>query len=334
MKIGLRTIKTGIAVSLSMLVANLLQIGSPFFAMVAALIAIQPTITDSWKIGFNRMLGTLIGAIMGVVFAIILPSNFILAGIGIIILIYLMNRLGWNEAINIAGVVFIVVFLGEDSDHISYALNRLYDTFIGIGIAVIVNYLIYPPTYDSKAVLELKKVSRDIWKYHLMALKILLNQDDLEISENDINLIDEEIKESEKFLNLQLKEEKVLVYGERSSKEIVLTMKLLKENFQHFLNLYGVLTKGISPEVINLVKKDFTTIKETLEAIKKEELEILDGGKAVDLKPVIKSIQTIKKQLKFSPEINNYPTDEVVKMLVILYNLEETLSKFNIIKSF
>ncbi len=338
MKIGLRTIKTGIAVSLSMLVANLLKIEYPFFTMVAALIAIQPTISDSWKIGFNRMLGTFIGALMGLIFVLLVPANFVLGGLGIILLIYIMNKLHWNEAINIAGVVFIAVFLNISANHVAYALNRLFDTFIGIGIAVIVNFLIYPPTYETKAIKELKIVSRDIWKYHIEVLDILLKQNEgffqLDGFIKEIEVIDNEIKESEKLINLQLKGEKILVYGSRNNKEIVIIMKLLKENFHHLLNLYGVLKKGVDVEITNIIKEDLVNIKEKLQSYKEEEIEVLNNGVSIDIKPVIEMIQKVKKRLKFSEDLNQYPTDEVVKMMVILYNLEETLSKFNIAKSF
>ncbi|MBM7615562.1 FUSC family protein [Alkaliphilus hydrothermalis] len=335
MKIGLRTIKTGIAISLSMLVVGLLDT-DPFFTMVAALIAIQPTISDSWRIGVNRMLGTFIGALVGLIFVSFTPQNFIFAGIGIILLIYIMNQLRWNESINIAGVVFIAVFVNISTNHLGYAFNRLIDTFIGIGIAVLINYLIYPPTYDVKATEEIKKASRDIWKYYIVALGILLRQkpESMDISDKEIEMMDQEIKESEKFIKLQLKEDKLWVYGKRNSKEIVIIIKLIKENFQHFLNLYSVLKKDIAPEVTDLIKADLILILERMKRYSEDEVEILQNEKPIDLTPVMEIIQKIKNRLKFSEDINQYPTDEVVKMMVILYNLEEALSKFNIIKSF
>ncbi|AOY75356.1 hypothetical protein BJL90_05245 [Clostridium formicaceticum] len=80
MKIGLRTIKTGIAVTVSLVISNMLRIESPFFAAIAAIIAMQPTVSDSWKTGVNRILGTVIGAIVGAIFVALSPGNPLLGG--------------------------------------------------------------------------------------------------------------------------------------------------------------------------------------------------------------------------------------------------------------
>lgn len=53
MKIGPRTLKTGIAVTLSLVVANLLKIDSPDYAVIAAIIVMQPSVSDSWQKGVD-----------------------------------------------------------------------------------------------------------------------------------------------------------------------------------------------------------------------------------------------------------------------------------------
>lgn len=336
MKIGLRTIKTGIAISLAMLISSLLNIEYPFFAMIAALIAIQPTVSDSWRVGVNRMLGTFIGAIIGLAFVVYVPVNFVFAGLGIILLIYIMNKLHWNEAINIAAVVFIAVFLNISQGHVNYALNRLLDTFIGIAIAVMINYLIYPPTYDRKAITEIKKVSKGIWKFHMKVLDILLIQEEqgIIISEDEMDHIERELIGIDKFIELQVKEEKVKIYGGNNSKEIMLNHKLVKEIYQHLLNIQGVMNKGINTEIIGLVSEEMSLVKEQFENLRNIEIDIFSKENKVDLTPMIGVIQRVKKQFKFSKDINQYPADEVIKMLVVIYNLEETFSKFNIMTSF
>lgn len=337
MKIGLRTIKTGIAVGLTMVIAKALQIEYPFFAIVAALIAVQPTVSDSWRVGLNRILGTLIGAVVGVVLVSLFPANFALLGIGTIILITIMNRLGWNEAINIAGVVLIAIFLDVGVNHISYAFHRLVDTFIGISVAVLVNYLIYPPTYDAKVLEGIREISKNML---LMNLYILENvRKDKEFNSNSIDerislaKVEDAIEEAEKYIKLQVKEEKIKVYGDTKAKELIIIVKIVKENHQHLQHIIGVVNKGVNKEVTSLVLEDLESIQKQLNDYLGYAGTGLAAEKGFDFESIMESIRSAKQKIKFNQEINRYPTEEVVKMLVYIYNLEESIVKLNIMSN-
>lgn len=142
---GLRTFKTGLAVTLSIIVARLLNLEGAFFAAIASFITIGKTIGGSYKIGLNRIVGTVIGAIIGMTFTFMLPGNAVLCGIGIIILIILCNKWDMKGAINVAGIVLIANMVNLNGKHpFIYSANRTYETCIGIVIGLIVNMLIKP----------------------------------------------------------------------------------------------------------------------------------------------------------------------------------------------
>lgn len=334
MKIGLRTIKTGIAVGLTMVIAKVFQIEYPFFAIVAALIAVQPTVSDSWKVGLNRILGTFIGAIVGVILVSLFPANFIFLGIGTIILITIMNKLGWNEAINIAAVVLVAIFLDVGVNHINYALHRLFDTFIGISVAVIINYLIYPPTYDAKVLKGIRDISNTMLLMNLNILSEIEKYKSLHtgIIDEELSLdkIEEGISEAEKFIKLQMKEEKIKVYGDIKAKELIIIVKLVEENYQHLQNIIGVVHKGVNQEVTALVLEDLQAIKQQLGNYLGVEGTGINTNNYFNIEAIMESIKRAKQNIKFNEELNKYPTEEVVKMLVYIYNLEESIAKFNI----
>lgn len=58
-KIGMRNIKTAIAVVISILVSKLLKTEYPFYAAIASIISMQSSVEDSFKTGRNRILGTI-----------------------------------------------------------------------------------------------------------------------------------------------------------------------------------------------------------------------------------------------------------------------------------
>jgi uncharacterized membrane protein YgaE (UPF0421/DUF939 family) len=145
-KLGMRNIKTAIAVVVSILISKGLKMEYPFYAAIASIISMQSSVKNSYKVGRNRMLGTMVGALVGYLCAIISPGNSILTGIGIICVIYACNLLNWRESTSIACVVFCAIMLNlKGGSAAIYSVNRIIDTFTGIIVAIAVNYFIMPP---------------------------------------------------------------------------------------------------------------------------------------------------------------------------------------------
>jgi len=263
MKIGMRTIKTSIAVTVSIVLANVLELNSPFFAGIAALITMQGSVIDSFRLGRDRILGTVLGASIGLIGSLILPGNPILIGIGTIIIIYISLLLEWKKPISIAGVVFISIMLNlEDSGQLLYSLNRIFDTFVGIMVAVLVNYFIYPPNSKDKIYktsLELAHKASEVIK------AVALRQDNLRLKDmkNKLDIIEENYAtlKDESKVNLNNKSE------ERNTDSITALSKNLwvhleavaalrekstidSSNSQSIEDLYGIKTDSIDTEVL------------------------------------------------------------------------------------
>lgn len=76
MRFGWRIIKTGIAVGICVFIAHLLHLEYPFYSAIAAVIAMQATMADSFRQGENRLKGTLVGAVFGYLFASVAIIQF------------------------------------------------------------------------------------------------------------------------------------------------------------------------------------------------------------------------------------------------------------------
>jgi uncharacterized membrane protein YgaE (UPF0421/DUF939 family) len=202
MRIGMRNIKTAIAVFICVIVSKIFRFEYPFYVAIAAVIAMQSSVADSFKAGKNRMLGTFIGALIGLFMALIKPGNAFLIGIGIVIVIYLCNLLKWKDSISIACIVFAAIMLNlKEENPWLYSLNRLIDTFVGIGIAVLVNYFILPPEHIHKICLlceTLREKTAQIIKE-----KICLGND------IDLNILTKEISNLKKELDIYVIESKL-----------------------------------------------------------------------------------------------------------------------------
>lgn len=68
MKIGLRTLKTVLAVWVCFLIDDIRKAGVPFYAAIAAVLCVQHNRKDSFRVAKNREIATIIGGICGMGF--------------------------------------------------------------------------------------------------------------------------------------------------------------------------------------------------------------------------------------------------------------------------
>ncbi|SHE82389.1 FUSC family protein [Alkalibacter saccharofermentans] len=148
-RLGMRNVKTAIAVLICLLLGELLNMDSPFYVVIAAMISMESSVMNSFDVGKNRVMGTVLGALLGMGFAYIDPGNLILTSIGITIIIYICNLFKWNKSIVIAGVVFLSIMLEmAEGSILANSLNRIADTILGLGVGLAVNYLIFPYDFE------------------------------------------------------------------------------------------------------------------------------------------------------------------------------------------
>lgn len=186
-RIGPRNLKTALAVFICMVISKLIMLEYPFFVIIAAIISMENSLANSFKAGKSRMLGTFIGAGIGMACALIRPGSAALVGIGMIVVIYLCNLFKWRKSVPIAGIVFIAVMVSlQGKNPILYSFNRILDTFIGIMVAVAVNYFVFPPDY-------LSKISRIIpelvFKTKQMIENLLMKQEKVCIDEYEKEVV-------------------------------------------------------------------------------------------------------------------------------------------------
>lgn len=150
--VGLRNIKTAIAATLTAVLYFIIQ-RNPTFACIGAIFGMGSDMGNSRLNGGNRFFGTLFGGILGMVLfriyicfypegghhLLLLPLLFI----GVVILILVSQSFHWVGAVQPGGVVLcILLFNTPVETYISYSINRIVDTGIGVLVALAVNLLL------------------------------------------------------------------------------------------------------------------------------------------------------------------------------------------------
>ena len=199
MKIGMRTIKTALAVSICILISRIFPINNALYACISAIITMGSTVSNSYKSGVNRIKGTIVGAFVGLVMSLIAPGNIILVGIGIVIIITICNYFKWDKSIAISCTVFCVIFISLNGrSPLEYSIYRTLDTIIGIVVSLVVNYTIAPPKIHENVVIAYKNLKEELFNLCKSAIlnPIEFNLDEfkqyIDVLENSIKMHDEE----------------------------------------------------------------------------------------------------------------------------------------------
>ena len=230
-KLGMRNVKTGIGVGLSVLSEGLF-VQNTVFTAIACMVSIQESVRGSLLAGLSRIKGTILGGIIGYLFALIGTGNAFISTLGIIATIYICNQFDLTDEISIACVTFMAIHLGDiDTTLIAYSVNRVIDTSVGVIIGVVINYTLARPKHTSNIYSDLLAVESSVSKY--LDYKILKKN-----TKYSIDALDGAISKLDKSYNIFTSEFTHLQENERDSNgEIDNLVVLSKELYFHIQSI-------------------------------------------------------------------------------------------------
>lgn len=160
-RIGLRAVKTAIAVFVCAVISTIITHEEDIFcSCIAAVICMQPTCEQTLQAGTNRFIGTVIGAIVGYIsleLCYMTPYYYWLRifalPFGILAVIYICNFINHKTSVRI-GCIVVIVLLARSGVRVGntlyYVIQRASDTLVGVAVAMVVN-----------KVLSCKKIKKD-----------------------------------------------------------------------------------------------------------------------------------------------------------------------------
>lgn len=153
-RIGMRAIKTAIAVFFCGLISMIFKRDDVFCASIAAIICLQPTYNKTLEAGIDRFIGTFLGGIIGYIsleLSEYIPNyewlRLFTLPFCILLVIYICNIIDRKSSVSIGCIVILVIVsrLGDDmGSTFLYVIYRVADTIIGILVAMLVNKFIFP----------------------------------------------------------------------------------------------------------------------------------------------------------------------------------------------
>jgi len=132
---GLRSRVTGLAALLSYLVTEWLHLDFGYWAPITAVIVMQTSVAESIEMSLYRTVGTMIGALMGVVSILALPDTFEGNGAGLFITTGLCAFLTrWDARYRMAAITVTIVILASvgQPDRMHFGLFRVLEILVGV----------------------------------------------------------------------------------------------------------------------------------------------------------------------------------------------------------
>ena len=180
-RIGMRTLKTALAVVIGLYISYLLDLDSAIFVSIAAVSTMKPSMSESLEDFKKRLFTCVFGVMVGYFFSKISVVEYLeplIAGLGILLTIYILVVVKMKDMTQLSCIVFVASFC-SNSDKFYYATNRIIGTVIGIIVGVLVNYFISSPNVWEDFILA----ARSCYRLSNLVLKQILSGEKVDLSE-------------------------------------------------------------------------------------------------------------------------------------------------------
>jgi uncharacterized membrane protein YgaE (UPF0421/DUF939 family) len=137
-----QTVKTGIAGSLAMFLANTLHLPQPYWAAVGAVIVMQSEFNATLKVA---LVGTSIGAVVAIRFAQVIQGNIAAFAVAVVVTVLVCSALKLEESQRLAAsTVALIMLLGHPQARWLAGIQRFLEVSFGIIVSVLVARFIWP----------------------------------------------------------------------------------------------------------------------------------------------------------------------------------------------
>lgn len=210
MTLGARTIKTGLAVALSIYICNLFNLYPSIFAASAAVLVIQPSLGLSFAQAKQQILVHFTAVSIGILLGISFGSHPLAIALSTIALILICQHFKWQNSI-LGGVMASIFVLASPADaFLHQALIRSLTIFIGMGVGLIVNAAIVPPHFSQSIQDKFIELNRVVSQSFFQAVQSYLSlaipsHEDLEIRKKAVEKLFQESRHIYKLHLIDLK---------------------------------------------------------------------------------------------------------------------------------
>lgn len=236
--VGGRIFKTGLAVLITAAICELLD-WPAMFAVITAIVTIEPTAEDSIKKAFIRFPASAIGAGFAVLFTYLFGDSPISYTLVSLCTIIACTKLKLHDGLIIATLTGVAMITTVHDEYLSSFFIRLGTTSTGLIVSSIINMLVIPPNYSASITTGFQTLLSNTGKLFLLRGENLSPQHEREIVEKFEKLLNE-LERIKRLYHYQQQEWKYHRFHREQFREMTYFSKklaLLEQMIFHIGNL-------------------------------------------------------------------------------------------------
>ncbi|HLR40472.1 MAG TPA: aromatic acid exporter family protein, partial [Virgibacillus sp.] len=156
---GGRVVKTGVAIFLTAWICELLH-WPPVFAVITAIVTIEPTVSDSIKKGVIRFPASAIGSAYAVFFISLFGNSPITYTLAAVFTIATCFKLKLHAGLLVATLTSVAMVEVIHGNYLVSFFIRLGTTTTGLLVSTLVNMFILPPDYTKEIVKNVQTIGK------------------------------------------------------------------------------------------------------------------------------------------------------------------------------
>lgn len=279
--VGGRVLKTGIAVFLTALICELLD-WPPMFAVITAIVTIEPTAADSIKKAYVRFPASAIGAAFSVVFNFAFghsPITYMLVAVATIIA---CHRLHLEDGALVAVLTGVAMVSTVNDHYLSSFFIRLGTTLTGLTVSTLINLLVIRPDYSNTIKSKIQQAIMETGNLiEIRGEEIVQHQPLLSSTKSDFRRILKNVEVIETLCRYQKQEWKLHTFSRKDMRDFHYEYKkltLLRQIHYHVGNLLAIPSIHLDKEKTIVMARMTRSIKATLHH---PDFKILDQHEAL-----------------------------------------------------
>lgn len=147
--VGLRTLKTAVAVALSILMVERYGTSADelLFGVMGAFSAMEPTFKASVRSSIAQITSVVIGVLLSLTMRALDVPEVVAVSIGIILIMAMYQLMHRKSSPVLPCLILVTICTQPQLSAVTYGAERIWNTALGLGVGMLINMLVFP--YDT-----------------------------------------------------------------------------------------------------------------------------------------------------------------------------------------
>jgi uncharacterized membrane protein YccC len=315
-------LKTGLAAVLAYAVVHAFSLEYGFWGVLSAVIVMQINVADSVLMCWNRLTGTVMGSVIGILTLLALPGPGWPMALGLFLSVGFcayMTRYNPRFLMAAITVVIIVVAGSEEEQRILFALHRILEIGIGVGSAFLVTVLIWPRRAGSTLREQLRTQFVEAARCHEILVEAFLSRQTT-VDPSLLTNLSAASRQARELLTKALRHERLV-----SSEDLdtlsrrVTALENCVEQMQSMLRVLNDFEEGEGYDIIMAAQ-----VRNLVQATSNVMVAIGEGREAVldDLKMGVESFEARLEELRAAGVTKRFNLLKLLQVFSFLHAME------------